>query len=179
MDMEQQPHLEQNKYDTTKYTGDKTGKIRTELIFSYWVFAWFLVYYFLDAVAIRIGKASYTKWMHDNLNPIIALVIAFSVNISSFFYMVYLNVGGIILMKYLLMVFCVKALPIYCIRNYPIRLFENLLAIFILLIIYLIYLYTQEETVSSVYTRAFNAAKVGSNKTPFSSLLDSILRFFS
>jgi len=172
MEMEMEQNLEPKKD-----TGDNTGKLSAELIFSYWIFAWFLVYFFLDAVASRIGKASYTKWMHDNLNPIIALVIAFLVNMSSFFYMVYLNVGGIILLKYLTMVFFVKVIPIYCIRNYPVRLFENLLAILILLIIYLIYLYTQEETVSSVYTRAFNATKVGSNKTPFSSFVNSILGF--
>ena len=167
------------KYDHTKYTVDKTGRIRADFLFSYWIFAWFLVYYFLDTVAIRTGKASYTKWMYEHLNPIIALVIALAENLLTFFYMMYLNVGIIILLKYLAMMFFVKALPIYCIRNYPIHLFDNILAFLILFILYLIYLYTQGETLASVYTRTFTAAKNGSNKTPFYSLISSILRFFS
>ena len=109
----------------------------------------------------------------------IGLVFALAENLLTFFYMMYLNVGVIILLKYLTMMFFVKALPIYCIRNYPIHLFDNILAFLILFILYWIYLYTQGETIASVYTRTFTVAKNGSNKTPFYSLIDSILRFFS
>jgi len=179
MDTSENQNQNPKKYDPTKYTVDKTGRIRADFLFSYWIFAWFLVYYFLDTVAIRSGKASYTKWIHDHLNPMVGLVFALSENILTFLYMMYLNVGVIILLKYLVMMFFVKALPIYCIRNYPIRLFDNILAGIVLFGIYVIYLYTQGETIASVYTRTFTAAKNGSNKTPFNSLINSILHFFS
>jgi hypothetical protein len=158
-----------------KYNVDNTKSIRPDFLLSYWIFAWFLVYYFLDTVAIRNGKTSYTKWIHDHMNPTIGILFALSENVFTFIYMIFQNVEFNLLLKYLLMMLSIKIIPIYCIRNYPIRLFDNILSFLVILGIYWIYLYTQGETISSVYNRTFTAIKNVSNKTPFFFFIDSVL----
>jgi hypothetical protein len=157
-----------------KYTVDNKGSIRPDFLLSYWIFAWFLLYYFLDTVAIHNENMSYTKWIHDRMNPMIALLFVLSENIFTFVYMIFQKVEFKILLKYLVMMLSIKIIPIYCIRNYPIRLFDNILSFLGILGIYLIYLYTQGEAISSVYNRTFTAIKHVSNQTPFFLFIDSV-----
>jgi hypothetical protein len=146
---------------------DNMKSIRPDFLLSYWIFAWFLVYYSVDTVSIPNGKTSYTKWIHDHMNPMISLLFGLSENVFTFIYMIFQNVEFNILLKYFAMMLSIKIIPIYCIRNYPIRLFDNILSFLVIFGIYLIYLYTQGETISCVYTYTFTAIQNILNKTPF------------
>ena len=35
-------------YNPKKYTVDKTGNIRFDFLFSYWILIWFIIYYFIN-----------------------------------------------------------------------------------------------------------------------------------
>jgi hypothetical protein len=156
--------------DSSKNTLDKKGNIRFDYLFSYWIFAWFLVFYFVDK-----GTTA-GKWIYKYLNPTIALWIALMESLVTFVYLLILHPRLDYTIKMLAMMFFIKAFPLYLIRRYPIHWKNDILVTLILFAIYNVYLYFNDTNVIDIYRRTFTAFKEGTNQTPLFSLMDSLYK---
>ena len=93
---------------------------RIDFIFSYWIFAWYLLYYF------RIVT----------YNPKFAIIIGIIENVCILLLMFYYKTNAKLIILFIIMLFLLKIIPIYTIRNEKINNKDIILTI-ILFIIYL------------------------------------------
>jgi hypothetical protein len=154
--------------DPTQNTTDKTGKIRFDYLFSYWIFAWFLIFYFVDA------NTTSGKWIHKYLNPVFALYIGFLEELVTFVYLLVINPQMNYIVKMLAMMTLIKLFPLYLLRNYPIHWKNDIMVFLFFFGIYNLYLFFNDTNVYDVYKRTFISFKEGTNKTPLFSLMDSL-----
>ena len=71
-DLEQKPLKDQEKIDKTKYTVDDNRILRFDLIFSYWLLLWFIIYYFYNSKTSNIAIII-KKYFNPQLGLIIGL----------------------------------------------------------------------------------------------------------
>jgi hypothetical protein len=107
--------------------------ITPDLIFSYWVFTWFVIYYF----CLIFNLFPYIK---NNFNPLLALYISLFFNFLQLIFITYKTLDFTIFFKFLIMISLFKLLPIYLIRNQKMNIKKDLINILILFIFYNIYL---------------------------------------
>jgi len=91
--------------------------------------------------------------------------------------MIYNPDPGLIL-KFLFMMFTIKILPIYLLRKYKIKAFENIMSLVIIFIAYNIYLYSNEKNVYDIYMNADKFILKNENKTPIFQLFHYIQTTF-
>ena len=156
-------------FDTNKNTIDKQGNLRVYFLFSYWIFFWFLIFYFTQ----NVRNSDAALFIQKNMNPKIGLYFALFENIATFLYIILFRTEFSVIIKYLLMIFSVKILPIYLIKQ-KIHLWNDLFVFIFIFCIYIIYLWINDETIYSVYKRTFEYVKSGQNKTPFFYLFEKI-----
>jgi hypothetical protein len=96
---------------------------RFDYVFSYWIFAWFLLYQF--------GFTSY--------NPKIALIIALIENIGILGLMVYFKNSFIYIFLFCLINFFIKVLPVWLLRNSKYG-WRDVYIMFALFLIYILWL---------------------------------------
>jgi len=152
-----------------KNTTDKNGVIRFDFIFSYWIFFWFLIYYFVLLTSSKNMSKFATFILH--YNPFIGLIFAFLENIVLFIYMLPFFQTEI-LIKYVFMMFLIKIIPIYLIRNQKINPVNDIFAIIVLFCIYLLWLYYNKTDVIDVYKKTTLSITLNSNKTPLFHFID-------
>ena len=74
-------------------------------LFSYWIFAWFLLWY----VFVLFGQTkSVICW-----NPFLALALALVENVMSWFWLIWKGADSVVVVQYLCMILLIKALPLY------------------------------------------------------------------
>lgn len=107
-------------------------KYRFDLVFSYWIFLWFLFYYF--------GKIK--------SSPKLALIFALCENIFMILYIVYTKSVELIKRKYvvyflffLIVNFFIKVFPIYLLRNEKINWKKDFENIIFIVSIYLLWVF--------------------------------------
>ena len=74
-------------------------------LFSYWIFAWFILWYVF--VFFRGGK-SVICW-----NPFLALALALVENVLSWLWLIWKGADSVVVVQYLCMILLIKALPLY------------------------------------------------------------------
>jgi hypothetical protein len=72
------------------------------------------------------------------------------------------------------MMFLIKILPIYFLRKYKIKVFENTMALLIIFILYNVYLYSNGKNAYDIYVQADKFILKNENRTPLSQLFHSI-----
>jgi hypothetical protein len=154
--------------DPEKNTLDKKGRLRFDFLFSYWIFFWFLIFYFIDKET-WIGK-----FMYKYLNPTIALWIGLLENIATFLFMIIVKPSFDYVFKMILMTSFIKALPLYLIRNIHFEWKKNWITTLIVFGIYNVYLFANNTNVYEIYKRAFISFYKGSNETPLFALIQSL-----
>lgn len=137
-------------------TTDLQGNFRPDILFSYWIFAWFLFYYFL---------ARRVRW----LNPRLALMLGTFENVAVLVILFWVSARAEIIALYLLMMICVKIWPLWLVWNTPHpRWLATEAAVFcVFFAIYWFWLYIQDMNILDIYVRTFRAIVSGSNQTPF------------
>lgn len=123
--------------------------IRPDLIFSYWIFAWFLLY---------IMKIIY-------FSPKFVIFLALFQNIANLLYIAIKNAPYIVLIKYCVVIICIKFIPFYVMRNDTIKI-SDIMFTFFLFLVYLIWLYMNNITVFEVYKKIGNALLHNTNEIP-------------
>lgn len=106
---------------------------RLDLVFSYWIFVWYLLYFF--------GFKLY--------NPKFAIILGISVNLIILFLMFYYNTKYYLILLFIIVVTIQKIIPIYTIWNDKIQN-KDIIATFILIIIYLFWYKLNNKKFSNI-----------------------------
>lgn len=128
--------------------------LRVDLIFSYWVIVWFLVY--------SIGVTIYS--------PKFVIIIALLENIYSGIMLRTANVQTI--MSLMVLIF-LKTTILFVLRNDKIRAIDILVSI-ILFIIYVIWVHMNNETVLGYYKKIQRSLNNNDNNTPLVHILSGM-----
>jgi hypothetical protein len=161
------------KIDPSKNTLDESGNIRIDFLFSYWIFAWFLLFYFLDKTT------KYGKYATTYFSPMMALWFGFFYDLLIFVYLLFITPNLTMIIKYAIMLLVVKITPLYLLRNTPIHYLHDTISLLLLFSIYIIYLYLNHTSVIEVYRKTEKGILSGENKTPLFRLLSAISSFFT
>lgn len=151
--------------------------LRIDYFFSYWIFTWFLIYYIIIKTNI-VNTESKTN-IKTNFNPKMALYIALFENLCIFIYLLFHNPTIQHMLKYILMMFIFKVVPLYLLQEEKIVLPKDLFPISGLFVIYNVYLTTIQTSLYTIYKSSVHYLIKGSNQTPFFNLLHQLGSRFS
>ena len=131
--------------------------IRPDLIFSYWVLIWYILY--------EINLITY--------NPKFWLIVAIIVNFYNMYFMFYFKRYDMLFL-FIIIVTIVKVIPIWTLRNTALRM-NDIIAGFVLFIIYYIWLTYNCETLYSLFNKFYTSIRDNNkNHTLFMYFLNSI-----
>jgi len=140
--------------------------IRPDYLFSYWVFVWFLIYYFIPI----------SPFFRKYANPLLALCFALIENIFQFIYFIYFHLNIWIIIYFLLMMFFVKILPIYFLLDRKIIWSNDIFLLFIVFAVYNFYLFLNRTNLIEIYQTTIESIQKGENKTPLFYLFSLITK---
>ena len=146
--------------------------IRPDFLFSYWVFLWFVIYYFFPT---GIG---FEGFQYRIASPKLAIIFALVENLFEFVSVILFNRPFWDILKYVAMVVIVKVIPIYLLRNTAIRLQQEILAVIVVFLAYLLYLAAWGTNVVEIYRKTEEDLKMGRNNTPLFAFFHWIIRMF-
>lgn len=151
------------------------GYVSPDYLFSYWIFAWFLIYYNIDAF-----RNEATGFFKRYCSPLFALWLALLFNSYEIAYTMYLKLDALLFAKFVIMMLLVKALPIYLLyrKGASIHLFNDVIVLAIVFSIYSLYLYSRGLDPNGVYAETEKSLIRGDNKTPMFYLTDKLMRYF-
>jgi hypothetical protein len=136
--------------------------IGLDLIFSYWIFAWTILY-----VAFPQSLPS----------PLFALDIALIINICEVIYLIGKGIPIMRTIQYIVMICIAKGLPIGIIHYYfnkKHNIYHDITATLILFIIYNIYLFTNNTNIITINKKIVQSIERGDNDTPFMYIANKI-----
>jgi len=107
---------------------------RPDLIFSYWIFAWYLLYFF-----------GFFKFY----NPKFAIIFGIFENLIMLFLLFYYNIKFYLILLFIIVVTIQKIIPLYTIWNDKIQN-KDIIATFILFIIYLFWYRINNKNFSNI-----------------------------
>jgi hypothetical protein len=142
--------------------------IHFDELFSYWIFFWFL-FYFCYSFFYR------NTLINNYFNPLFALCIGLLNNLTTLFIIFIFNYDIWIIVYYIFMIFLVKIIPIYLLRNSKINWLNDSMVFVIIFIIYNFYLFFVKKTdIFRIYILTYISLVTGQSKTPLYSLIKSI-----
>jgi len=144
--------------------------IRPDFMFSYWIFAWFFVYYIIQKTTPKTDYQSFK----NNFNPKLALIIALVENILLFLYLLVKRTKVYILVTFIATTSIFKILPIYLLYDQTIKLWNDILHDAGLFIIYNIYLLFWRTNIYEVTQKTAASLSSGKTYTPFLYLLNKL-----
>lgn len=159
--------------DSKKYTLDKTGNIRFDYLFSYWIVIWFLIYYFIQPSHSKI-----VQFIRNNMNPTIGLLIALLENIITFIFIVNSHFEWWFFFVFIFMMVSIKILPIYLLRNTKIHLIPNIISLISIFFIYNVYLLVNNTNIYEIYDKTIQSFKDGNDQTPLFQLMHQLFMLF-
>jgi signal transduction histidine kinase len=129
-------------------------KLRIDLVFSYWIFIWFLLYIF----------------HYTNYNPKFALLIGVIDNTIMLCLMLYFGTKWKTIIYFLLINFFIKVIPIYFLQRERIRI-KDILFTSVLFIIFIGWLHVNNESLQSNALLVYNSLIHSKNNTPLLQLM--------
>lgn len=145
--------------------GPEISPNRPDLLFSYWIFTWALIYFFIFVFFRKRGEWRLLHFIIRNFNPFFVFVFAIFENIAMLFFMIYKRVDFTILVLFCTMMFFTKIIPVVLLSFAPINGLSNILSILVVFIIYNLNLLLNDTNVFNVYIGSYNA--IVEEKTPF------------
>jgi hypothetical protein len=107
--------------------------VRPNFIFSYWIFAWYLLYFF---------------GFFKLYNPKFAIILGIAENLIMLFLMFYYNTKYNLILLFIILFTILKIIPIYTIWNDKIHN-KDIIATFVLFIIYLFWCRMNNNKISN------------------------------
>lgn len=135
--------------------------LRIDLVFSYWIFAWYLLYIYRFPFFIT------------NYSPKFAIGLGIIENIFTFLFMLYFGSSYQTLFLFILINTCIKLIPFYTLRNEPI-LEKDIYATIGLFIIYACWVYINGQSVIEYQNKILHSLAQNKNETPLMYILDKI-----
>jgi hypothetical protein len=161
-------HLE--TYDPHKHTLDKSGVLRFDFLFSYWVFLWAIAFYFIP----NNNTHPFTAFIKRNFQPLIALYVALAENIAIFIAILYYNPQWELIIKFITMIMVVKIIPLYLLRNYTIHWQTDIVSFLCIFGVYNAYLFWNDTNIIEIYKKTVYSIVTGRPNTPFFSWIEWI-----
>ena len=135
--------------------------IRIDLVFSYWIFAWYLAY-----------MANLTTY-----NPKLGLILGIIENILLTIVLIVFGATVSYISLFLLINVIIKVIPLYKIYNTKTTI-TDIYALIVLFIIYAVWLYINNSTVLEYQSKIFQSILHGTNETPAMWLVEKIRGYF-
>ena len=131
---------------------------RFDYVFSYWIFAWFLLYY--------LGFTSY--------NPKIAIILGLIENIGILGLMIYFNNSFIYIFLFCLINFFIKVLPIWLLRKTKYE-WKDVYAMFALFLIYILWLLVNQVDFKKYASDSYEQLKNNRPAAPLTHYMTRLL----
>jgi hypothetical protein len=161
--------------DPQKNTVDKTGRLRVDFLFSYWLIGWFLVYYFTPSKNKTRNKPI-SSFIRTHLNPKLGFYLATIENIIVLLVLVYYRTELWTIVKYIFMLLLLKILPLYLLSDYSVQWVHDTVVLVVIFAFYNIYLAFNDTNLYEIYKRTFVSFKNSQNETPMFSLIQRLFR---
>jgi len=137
------------------------SRLRPDLVFSYWIYFWFLLY------AVNIIKYS----------PKFALIIGLIDNIIMLFLMLYFRTKRKTIYYFILINSFIKLLPLYLLRNENIKIIDIYFTI-ILGLLFVLWIHMNSQTLVGNLKLVHDSLLQGKNETPFFYFMEKLERNF-
>jgi len=131
--------------------------LRIDLVFSYWVYVWFILY-FLNYTKYS-PKFALTLGLIDNI-VLLFLMIAWSTSLKTIIWFIIINT-------------LIKVVPLYYLRNELFKMKDIYFTIGLFLF-YIIWLHINSQSLVGNIKLIHNSLLYGKNETPFMNLLSKI-----
>ena len=137
--------------------------IRPDLIFSYWIYVWYILYIF------KVLK----------YNPKLAIIFGMIENLIMFILMCIYNTKKILVVLFIIMFIILKLIPLYTIWNDKIQFNDDIKNTSLLFIIYLLWIHLNQLTITDALTNAKNLILHNKNTMPGMTILQKIVKIFT
>jgi hypothetical protein len=132
--------------------------IRPDLIFSYWIYLWYILYIF------KVVK----------YNPKFAIICGMIENLIILLLMCIYNTKKILIVLFIIMFFILKLIPLYTIWNDNIKLNDDIKNTSLLFIIYLVWIHLNQLNITDALTNSKNLILYNKNTMPGMTILQYI-----
>lgn len=133
------------------------ASLRFDLVFSYWIYLWYILYAF--KIIGYSPKFPLVLGLFDNI-IIFIMMIMHGKSSETIFYFIALNTF-------------IKVVPLYYLRNEKIRM-KDIYFTICLFATFIIWLYINKQSLTGNAKLIYNSLLYGKNKTPFMALLQQI-----
>lgn len=148
--------------------------IPSELIISYWIFIWFVIY----VLASWNKNTEIGKYIYENTNPIFLFLLGLLMNIITLGMILYYNPLHLIILKYIFLIFFIKLLPIWFLMQQKIVFYPNLVFSVLFIILYCFYLWYKKTNPYIIYKNLTKSVIHDENNTPFNYYLNLLYSKF-
>lgn len=149
---------------SNKNTIDKHGIIRFDFLFSYWMFVWFIIYYFLPTT---IGRNSpITHLFKQYGNPLYVFYLGILENLATLGLLVWYNPDMRLIVKYIIMMCITKVYPAYLLYYLPTNWKINLVLFVFVFGTYNAYLLMNDTSFNEVYEKTLTSIIYDHDLTP-------------
>ena len=135
--------------------------LRTDLVFSYWIFVWYILY------ALKLTKYS----------PKFALLVGIIDNIILLFLMITFGSSKRTIFYFILINILIKVLPYYTLLKEPIKI-TDIYFTCLLLLIFVVWLHINKQSLIGNIKLIHDSLVFNKNETPFLSLIENIKKNF-
>ena len=136
---------------------NKDNIFRFDFIFSYWIFAWYLLFIF-----------NFVKY-----NPKLALIFALIINCCIILILFYYNFSFYNIAIFVIIQICIKIIPIWTLRNSNVYDFKSII---ILYIIYSIWLFINNTNIYELYKTQLDYIKQNKGFGPASKIINKLFK---
>jgi hypothetical protein len=137
------------------------ASLRPDLVFSYWIYFWFLLYLF------KIIQYS----------PKFALILGLIDNIIMLFLMLNFGTKKKTILYFILINTFIKVIPLYLLRNERIKM-KDIYFTIVLSFLFVLWIHMNSQTLVGNLKLVHDSLLQGKNETPFLSLISKIERNF-
>jgi hypothetical protein len=135
--------------------------LRTDLVFSYWIYFWFILYAF--KITTYSPKFPLILGLIDNIIMLI-LMLVYGTSQRTIFYFIIINT-------------LIKIVPLYYLRNQPIKM-KDIWFTIILFIIFIFWLHINRQSLIGNLKLIHDSLLYGKDKTPFMAFLNKFKKNF-
>jgi hypothetical protein len=141
--------------------GHRTS-VRSDFVFSYWIFVWFLLYYF--------------KCVDEAPKGLLIVGLLYNLLVSAYFFFIIPRESPLYnKIKYCIINFCIKVLPLFYLRNRKITRLEIMISV-LLIVSYLLWIFINATNPMEIYLALYASytEKGAKERTLPSQLYDTI-----
>ena len=148
-----------------KNTTDKHGVIRYDLLFSYWMMTWLVLYLLLPA---HPPPTSISFFLKKHFNPLLAFYLGTLENLITLILIFIYHFTWRNVFAFIGMILVIKVLPIWILwkNRSHVKWVHDTLVLACVLGVYALYLWLNNTSVWKIYHKAIFSIVEGRNETP-------------